>query len=165
MWKSTTHRLAYLFVPWALLAACGGRTLGDGSGGGGGGGGSCVNVDITTYDRSCRSASDCVTISAGTICSGECFCGGATINVDGQSRYDDTVRPVDTDACSCPAGPTPECIDNTCTICTGSPNDPPGCSDDPPDATAPLCVYVDLSSYDQSCNQASDCIGITSGKI
>src|SRR5208283_2561625 len=89
------------------LAACTGKTSESGDGGAGGDGGSgsaggCVDVELSTYDLSCQEDSDCITISAGQICPGDCACGGATINVSGQARYQSAVSGIQTGVCGCP---------------------------------------------------------------
>jgi hypothetical protein len=66
------------------LGACGGKQLGGGGGSGGPGdaggvftepdGAVCVDIDLSTYDTSCNQASDCISITAGTICGGDCNC-------------------------------------------------------------------------------------------
>ena len=161
MQRSIAVGVASLFVPWAMMA-CGGRAIEEGAPDGG----ACVTIDVSTYDRSCQQASDCVAITAGTLCDGDCSCGGATINADGMSRYQSAVSSITGGDCFCPDELAPECIANTCTICTGSANDPPACGDhETPDASTGQCVDVDLSTYDQSCNADSDCISITSGQI
>jgi hypothetical protein len=152
-------------VPCAV-AACGGRTFAEDppDGGPNSDAASCVTIDVSTYDRSCQQASDCVTISAGTFCDGECGCGGSTINADGQSRYAAQLASITQGDCFCPNEPTPECIENVCTICTGSPTDPPGCESIEP-VEAGTCVDVDLTTYDQTCRADSDCIEVTAGEI
>jgi hypothetical protein len=70
---------------------------------------------------------DCITITAGTICTGSCLCGGATINRDGQARYDAAISGIMTGLCPCAASPPPRCLGGTCVVCTGGPGDPPEC--------------------------------------
>ncbi|MDP8999124.1 MAG: hypothetical protein M3O46_03330 [Myxococcota bacterium] len=43
-------------------------------------GSACVDVDLTTYDQSCQSSTDCTGITAGVLCRGACTCGGAAVN-------------------------------------------------------------------------------------
>jgi hypothetical protein len=158
---------AYLFVPWALVA-CGGSVAGSDSSDGGSspdGQSSCVNIDLTTYDLSCQQASDCVTVSPGPYCAGYCACGGAAINADGQSRYDAATASVATGECFCPEEPTPQCLENICTVCHNAPSDPPQCASLTVDASVPKCVDVDLSTYDTSCQSQTDCVQVTAGQI
>jgi hypothetical protein len=91
--------------------------------------GVCVDIDLTTYDQTCNADSDCIDITAGVVCSGQCACGGSTINVDGQARYEAAVAPVDTLGCPCPPDGITRCLQNHCTLCGFGPNQPPGCGD------------------------------------
>ena len=135
----------------------------------------CVNVDPSTYDRSCNQDSDCIDISPGDICPGSCGCGGAAVNVDGQARYDAATAGLLTGSCPCFYAGVPTCIAHTCTLCEPGPGGTcPGTSDaGPPPADAAVeaepdageCVTIDLSTYDRSCQQTSDCVDITSGTL
>ena len=90
----------------------------------------CVDVDLSTYDTSCQEDTDCTMITAGTLCSDSCMCGGATINTDGLGRYNMEVSALGTTGtCPCPAEGVPRCIANKCTICGFGPDQPLGCSD------------------------------------
>ncbi len=160
------------FLASLCLAACTGKTSesgdgGAGDGGGSGSGGGCVDVELSTYDLSCQQDSDCIVISAGQICPGDCDCGGSTINASGQARYQSAVSGIQTGVCGCPLENQPQCLGNVCTICRGIPSDPPACGSTAVDAGADgsVCVNVDLSTYDQSCQSASDCVDITAGTI
>jgi hypothetical protein len=98
----------------------------------------CVNVDLSTYDRSCRSDSDCVAVFGGTSCAGTCDCGpNAAINVAGQCRYQSsyqqafaTVPPVSFECNGCPPdAPRALCIEGVCMYCPrGALGDLDGCS-------------------------------------
>jgi hypothetical protein len=121
-----------------------------------------VYVDTSTYDTSCSTNSDCMPITAGTLCSPSCFCGGATINVDGQARYNAEVAPITDEGCPCPYAGTPTCSNHQCILCKGGPNDPPACY---PDASTGLCVDVNASSFDRSCKVDSDCIEVATGAL
>jgi hypothetical protein len=80
--------------------------------------GFCVDVDLSTYDTSCKADGDCINVTAGLICDGDCLCGGsAAINVDGQARYEATIAPVQQAACECPVSGAPRCIARQCTLC------------------------------------------------
>jgi hypothetical protein len=90
--------------------------------------GACINVNPSSFDQSCNLSSDCVAIVSGTICTGECLCGGnAAINVSDQSRYFAEVKAVVLGMCGCPAGAPAACSNHTCVACTGRPSDPPEC--------------------------------------
>lgn len=91
--------------------------------------GVCVNVDLSTYDVSCKVDSDCIQITSGEICSGSCACGGSTINADGQSRYDQQLSQVQLAPCACPAFGVARCITGTCTLCKYGPNGTANCPD------------------------------------
>ncbi len=91
--------------------------------------GTCVDIDLSTYDTSCNVSSDCIEITAGTICSGSCACGGATINVADEGRYDAAISGIQTGACPCPAELPPSCVAGKCVFCGFGPNSPPGCPD------------------------------------
>jgi hypothetical protein len=157
----------------------GGTTSGGTSNGGttgstsGGATTGCINVDISTYDVSCNLASDCITITPGQICANECTCGGAAINVSGQARYAAELSSIQTppdqygfNDCACVAiESSPECIQHVCTLCTGHPGDPPACGSGIIDGGSTACVDIDLSTYDASCKQDSDCTMITAGRV
>ncbi len=136
---------------------------GSGSGGSSSGGNTCVDVDLSTYDLSCNEAADCVVITAGEICDGDCTCGGATINVSGQARYQSAISSIQLGLCGCPLEGTPECLGHVCTVCTGAPSDPAPCHSSAIDAGA--CVVIDPTTYDQTCQVDSDCVGITPGTV
>ena len=91
----------------------------------------CANIDLSTYDRSCCSDSDCVIVPSGSglFCSGACACGGCggtAVNADGQARYEQTVAPVLPSLnynCNCPACSSessafggPVCVQGVCTV-------------------------------------------------
>jgi hypothetical protein len=99
-------------------------------------GATCVDIDVSTYDRSCQTDSDCINVSAGTICSGyNCLCGGATISASEQSRYNAalaSVQPGPGPYCSCPYFGRPRCLQAQCVYCPSSIGPmpaPPGCPD------------------------------------
>lgn len=79
----------------------------------------CVNVDLSTYDRSCRSNSDCIPVVGGMTCPSGCACPNAAINASGRAHYEQTMarlRPVNGD-CSCANDrtPNPVCVQGACT--------------------------------------------------
>jgi hypothetical protein len=157
-----------------VLGACGGQELGSssgtkGSGGSGGStsgsdGGSCVDIVLSTYSRSCNKPSDCILITAGEVCDGDCSCDGSPVSASEESRYDSAIASIHLGGCFCSKAPVPECIDHTCTLAGES--DAGGPSDGSVSIEASsTCVDIDLSTYDTSCNVPSDCIQITSGEI
>ena len=88
----------------------------------------CVYIDVSTYDQSCTRTSDCVAITAGMVCTGECECGGALINVDGQARYDQAISAIVPPMCACPTWGNPTCAGGRCVYCGITPSQP-GCPD------------------------------------
>jgi hypothetical protein len=90
---------------------------------------SCVFIDPSTYDQSCKQDSDCIEITPGSICSGNCACGGAAVNADGQSRYDEAINSLVLAACACPLAGIPRCVQGMCTQCDVGPAQPVGCWD------------------------------------
>ncbi len=157
----------------------GGASSGEGASGGSGSsaheagtdGATCVNTDLSIYDRSCQQSADCVSIANRAVCSGyDCVCaGGAAINVAGLASYRAalaSVHPGTGPVCNCPASPVPQCLGGVCTPCTGLRSDPPAChsiADAGPDGS--MCVQVDLTTYDQSCETVSDCMSVTEGVL
>ena len=157
-------RLAWI-LPAVILLACSGKTTGVGPDGGGASGDAavtCVNVDLSTYDRSCKQASDCVSVTAGEVCTGQCSCGGSFINAGALGRYQQAVAGIEPGTCFCGVGPAPECVDGTCTAGNAIGADDAGTTSSP-DATA--CVSIDVSTYPHSCSDDSDCVDVTPGVI
>lgn len=74
----------------------------------------CVYVDLSTYDRSCNKDADCVEITSGKVCSGDCLCGTCAINNDGLTRYRQTLAPLRFGLCGCPADHGAHCIQGVC---------------------------------------------------
>jgi hypothetical protein len=177
------------FVGLAVLAACGGKVEGGGPGPDGGNDGGvitepdgavCVDIVLSSYDQSCTTSSDCIGIVSGVLCSTSCLCGGSTVNKSGQARYDAALSELSRigPECNCPAQPAPECVHGTCTLCDSFEGRNPACSDggtvtsdgSTGDETVTVdakstCVEIDLASYDQSCNTASDCTLIETGLV
>jgi hypothetical protein len=89
----------------------------------------CVDIMASSYDQSCKTASDCIIITAGDVCSGACACGGATINKSSQAAYEAALDGITPAGCPCPASGQPECIGGTCTICGPGSESQPGCPD------------------------------------
>jgi hypothetical protein len=152
----------------------GGGSSGVGSSGAGSssGSGMCVDIEPSNYDVSCQSAADCVGIATGEVCSGyDCLCPfGGAINASSEAAYQATLSsivPGTGPGCGCPAGPRPQCLAGVCALCSGLSSDPPACHSVAADAGSDgsLCVDVDLSTYDQSCQTSADCIDITAGVL
>jgi hypothetical protein len=156
-------RFAWI-LPGVLLLACSGKTVEVAPDGGGASGdaGSCVNVDLSTFDRSCKQASDCVSVTAGELCTGQCSCGGSFINADGLARYQQLVAGVEPGTCFCGEEPAPECIDGTCSVGTAIGGDDAGTTSV---ADSGVCVDIDPSKYPDSCSDDSDCVDVTTGMI
>ena len=99
--------------------------------------GACIVLDPATFDQTCKQDSDCLAATGGTFCSNApwCMCPGATINVDGQSRYDAILQEIQSNlkpgpgGCSCPFFGTPRCVAKLCTLCGGAAGNSPGCPD------------------------------------
>ncbi len=175
-WVSASVLLLLLL---AGLGACGGKVIEigpaeDAAGGDtGGDGGSCVNVDLTTYDKTCNQDSDCMLVTGGELCPGSCDCGGTPINVSGEARYSAATAGISFGGCPCASSGNVKCIQNQCELCGFGGNNPQGCEtidaappfDSGPPIDAATCVNVDVSTYDTSCAQDSDCIQITPGEI
>jgi hypothetical protein len=81
----------------------------------------CVDVDLSTYDRSCSTASDCVEVTSGMVCPGACRCGNAAINATGSNRYWQVVAPLQLGLCNCPDDQGTHCIQGKCAHCPGDP--------------------------------------------
>ena len=101
-----------------------------------GDGATCVDIDVSTYDKSCQTDSDCINVAAGTICSGyNCLCGGAAISAGEQARYNAALGSVEAGPgpyCGCPYFGGPRCIQAQCVYCPSSVGPmpaPPGCPD------------------------------------
>jgi hypothetical protein len=100
-----------------------------------------VNVDLSTYDTSCTQDSDCVEIASGEICPRTTcyFCGGSTVNVSEQARYNAAIAPIvaadavptlEPFACGCPFFGNPACVAGQCTLCIPNFTDG-GCASQP----------------------------------
>jgi hypothetical protein len=74
----------------------------------------CVQVDVSTYDRSCKTAADCIYIQTGTVCRGDCACGNALVNADGKAKYMNTLEPLALLHCACYSGPMVQCVQGQC---------------------------------------------------
>lgn len=155
-------------------------------------GATCIDIVAASFDQSCNQDSDCISITSGVLCSRDCLCGGGTINKSGEARYQSELDQLPPSAiiCDCVLSVAPRCVGGTCSLCsngstnascTGSGSGGGGGSSSGSgsgsgaadggifaDATGPdggACVNIDPKSFDQSCNKASDCVGITPGLI
>jgi len=147
--------------------------------------GTCVNISLSDFDQSCSTDSDCVLIRTGPICDGECSCGGdSPINASGQSLYSSETSSISFQPCHCAPDGFTQCVAGQCSFCPagedcvsifrdgGTGSDGGIVITDagvgPEDAGVDggsTCVEVDLSSYDTSCNQDSDCFLIQTGQV
>jgi hypothetical protein len=138
----------------------------------------CVDIDLSTYDQSCDTASDCLPVAAGLLCTGECTgtCPNAVISKSEGARYDAATTFIANQtpqiACACPAEGFPQCVNHQCRSCDPNGAGISDCSDldaqPPPDSAPPdagQCVDIELSTYDQSCQESSDCVAIYSGTV
>jgi len=117
-----------------------------------------VDIDLSTYDQSCQQASDCISVTSGEVCTGQCDCPDAVVNESEQGRYDQAISSVELATCFCGDGPEPQCVDNQCTL-GGSVTVEAGVGD------SGVCVDIDLSTYDQSCKVDTDCMDVTAGVV
>jgi hypothetical protein len=133
----TIARLSAVLVA-GVGAACGGHVVVDGSaqagstasgsggatssGTGGAGAGGCNaddhTIDITDFDVSCTTTSDCVNVFIGNLC-GNCLCPFSAINVADKAKYAAEQQakavPPQSGVCSCPAIPA-VCVQGQCTV-------------------------------------------------
>jgi len=159
---------------------------GAGGGGGGAGGAGCIDLEVLPSDLSCGSDSDCELVRTGQVCSGQCSCGDTPVNATAASRFQSTTASLTLVACPCAFEGESRCLGGQCTLC-GFGTNQPGCNEDGGIATiedsgifiadggdfdtgistgdGSTCVDIDLSTYDQSCNQASNCILIPTGEL
>jgi hypothetical protein len=77
----------------------------------------CVDVDPSTYDRSCSADSDCTVIDVGHLCNGGCLCGfSAAINVAGLEKYNAATAGISPGGCECGFPGTPSCVAGQCEL-------------------------------------------------
>jgi hypothetical protein len=120
----------------AVLVACGGRQVGDEARDGGTttlpDGAVCVDIDLSSYDQSCTTDSDCAVVTSGQLCAKYCPCGGSTINESQLGRYRAAVADVPTGECSCGSAGPPSCVGGTCLFCSTTPGNDglPACPSD-----------------------------------
>jgi hypothetical protein len=78
------------------------------------------------------------------------------------------LAPLKLESCPCAFQGEARCLAGQCTLCAAGSTQPAGCADaatTPPAADGGLCVDIDLSTYDQSCVVATDCIVILTGQV
>jgi hypothetical protein len=77
----------------------------------------CVNIDLASFDRSCRADSDCMAVKGGMACPSGCSCPNTAINVDDRLMYEETIAslPFSMLSCPCPSGPQHLCTQGVCT--------------------------------------------------
>ena len=79
--------------------------------------GTCVEIDASSFDQSCKATSDCVPVFAGELCAGACRCPNATINASSTSAYATAISEVPSgQTCGCPAYFPPECLSGKCVL-------------------------------------------------
>jgi hypothetical protein len=161
-----------------------GTGTGPGSGiGTGTGGGQCVELTVTAADTACSDDNDCAYGSSGQLCSEDCDCGEVPINTAAAAQQATLLSSIQRAGCPCASPGRPRCSGGQCILCG-----PEGCSDGgveggeagtsegglPESGTGEgglqkidggECVNIDLSTYDQSCTQPSDCILIFTGEV
>jgi hypothetical protein len=150
------------------------------------GGAACVEVEVASSDLSCKSDQDCTLIRSGNVCNGECSCGDTPVNAAASARVDSETASLTLEACPCAFPGEPRCLAGQCTLCAPGPNGSADCADSGTTTTEDsgvvsvdageidagvstgdggTCVDIDLSAYDSSCNQTSDCILIRTGEV
>jgi hypothetical protein len=83
-----------------------------------GSGGTCVDIDLSTYDRTCSKDSDCTLIDYGHLCNGDCLCGRSpAVNVDGLARYQAAISKVTPGRCECSNAGVLICLAGQCEQC------------------------------------------------
>jgi hypothetical protein len=107
-----SRRVCLLVGVLLLLAACGNRS--------GTNGGTCVDISASSYDTSCQSASDCVGITQGHLCSPACLCPNALVNASSLAQWQKDVSALAKGTpCECPAsGAVASCVQGTCEYST-----------------------------------------------
>jgi hypothetical protein len=131
-------------------------------------GSKCVDFEPTPSDLSCESDQDCALVRKGEVCKGQCSCGATPVNAGAAARFASDTAALDLASCPCAFEGEARCLAGQCALCGVGGNQPAGCADaaGPPPATdGGMCVDIDLSTYDQSCVLASDCILILTGQV
>ena len=105
----------------------------------------CVHIDPSSYDHTCTSASDCLFVTVGTLCSGDCNCPGAAINVGEAARYAQAILPIRPSDCPCTALADPSCVNGMCVVESTTVE------------SGLACVDVAPTNFDHACASVSDC--------
>jgi hypothetical protein len=193
--RSNFAQIAAPLLIVGLASACGGKTLGGSAGSGEdsgtgateGGGAGCVNLEVLPPDLACGSDQDCELVRTGEVCNGQCSCGDTPVNTAAAARFQSETASLRLEACPCADPGEARCFGGQCTLCGFGPNQPAGCNDAGGITTIPdggifivdggeldtaisttdgaTCVDIDVSTYAQSCMQASDCILIQTGEV
>ncbi|MGA3123514.1 MAG: hypothetical protein ABSF69_22320 [Polyangiaceae bacterium] len=132
------------------------------------GGSKCVDVEPAPTDLTCSSDQDCALVRSGEVCKGQCSCGDTPVNVGAAARFASDTAPLNLESCPCAFAGEARCLAGQCTLCAVGGNQPSGCADaatTPPATDGGICVDIDLSTYDQSCVLATDCIVILTGQV
>ncbi len=95
-------------------------------------------IFASSYDQSCATGSDCVGVHEGDVCTAQCNCSNAAINVSAQAEYQAGVSALGPGPVgpACPCVPEPvSCIQGTCAL---------GFAPPPPNeaGVAPSCVTL-----------------------
>ena len=128
----------------------------------------CVDFEPTPSDLACGSDQDCALVRSGEVCKGQCSCGDTPVNAGAAARFASDTAPLDLASCPCAFPGEARCLAGQCALCGPGSDQPAGCADaaaPPPGTDGGMCVNIDLSTYDQSCVLASDCIVILTGQV
>jgi hypothetical protein len=121
---------------------------------------SCITLNPSAYNQSCNVDADCILVRLGTICTGQCICGGETINRSEQARYDAAISGIMPVSCPCPPPLPPQCLGNKCVVCTGGPADPPECG--APEHVDAGLVCMETNAHGSGGGDAGSCgVGAT----
>ena len=132
------------------------------------GGSQCIDFEPAPSDLTCGSDQDCELVRSGAVCIGQCSCGDTPVNTGASARFASDTAPLKLESCPCAFEGEARCLAGQCTLCAAGSTQPAGCADaatTPPATDGGLCVDIDLSTYDQSCVVATDCIVILTGQV
>jgi hypothetical protein len=138
-----------------------------------GDGAACVEINPSSFNVSCTSASDCIAVQVGQVCSGTCDCGGTgAISASDQAKYTAAIVPVQFDeTCPCLPLPPPICLSGVCTRCDLSSSEPAACRNGgvedagPSDGASGATQCVTIPDLYGGCNVDSDCTSVASGTL
>ncbi len=86
----------------------------------------CV-IRASSYDQSCHSDADCVSVFDGNVCSAHCQCENSGINRSALAKYKAEYPRTDGGGAACPCPPQIiACLNNLCAPCNGSQCSVPG---------------------------------------